>query len=147
MLDILKRSIASPYHIQTYIYQNIALIELNLRYAKLVEWVQNITLLLENNQGCEEQTRLYSLNEAARKLKIGYETLVRLIEEGRIGVIEIGNRMKIPHTELMRFLTEEARIYKPSSPSVAEYNELTEIKPILSNEEIFDQIKNNEEKL
>lgn len=51
--------------------------------------------------------RLYSLNKARQLLGVGRSTLEKFINEGRIGVIpQTNNRVKIPHSELQRFMQE-----------------------------------------
>jgi predicted site-specific integrase-resolvase len=51
--------------------------------------------------------RLYSLNKARQLLGIGRSTLERYINEGLIGVIpQTKNKVKIPHSELQRFMQE-----------------------------------------
>lgn len=53
-----------------------------------------------------KQTRLLSVSQAAKELSIRNETVKTLIYEGRIQVLEIGKRMKIPYSELERFISE-----------------------------------------
>ncbi len=52
------------------------------------------------------QLKLYSLSEAATAMGIGRDTLRRLLTEGRIGYILVGNSKRIAHQELVRFQSE-----------------------------------------
>lgn len=61
--------------------------------------------------------RLYSLNKARQLLGIGRSLLERYISEGLIGVIpQAKNRVKIPHSELQRFMEEN--IYREKKQSI-----------------------------
>jgi hypothetical protein len=60
--------------------------------------------------------RLYSLNKARQLLGIGRSTLERYISDGLIGVIpQAKNRVKIPHSELQRFMEENINREKKQS--------------------------------
>jgi len=52
------------------------------------------------------QLKLFSISAAAKALTIGKDRMNRLIEEGKIGYIEMGKRRKIPRQELVRFQNE-----------------------------------------
>lgn len=54
----------------------------------------------------KEQLKLYSLNEAAKAMRIGRDNLRFLIAQGQIGYILLGKTKRIPHQELVRFQTE-----------------------------------------
>ena len=71
--------------------------------------------------------RLYSLNKARQLLGIGRSTLERFISEGLIGVIpQTKNRVKIPHSELIRFMGENiSREKKQSILTSTEKKEVT----------------------
>ena len=56
-----------------------------------------------------ESLRLLSVNEARELLRVRYETVKKLIEEGKIEVMIIGKRIKIPFISLMKFIEENAR--------------------------------------
>jgi len=51
---------------------------------------------------------LYSLVQAAKLLGIGRDTLLKLIAQGKIGVIKISKQKKISHSELERYITENS---------------------------------------
>jgi excisionase family DNA binding protein len=51
---------------------------------------------------------LYSLAQAAKLLGVGRYTLLKLIAQGKIGVIKISKQKKISHSELERFITENS---------------------------------------
>lgn len=57
-----------------------------------------------SEQGFE--CRLLSISEAAKILKVGRNTVLRLINQGRLGTIQIGQRDKVSYAELERFLVE-----------------------------------------
>lgn len=52
---------------------------------------------------------LLSISSAARKLAIGKDTMYRLINEGKIGFIQIGKRKKITFSELLRFQNDNTQ--------------------------------------
>jgi excisionase family DNA binding protein len=56
-----------------------------------------------------ESLKLLSVNEAREILKIRHETVKKLIEEGKIEVIIIGSRYKIPMSSLKKFIEENTR--------------------------------------
>jgi excisionase family DNA binding protein len=51
---------------------------------------------------------LYSLVQAAKLLGIGRDTLLKLIAQGKIGVIKISKQKKISHSELEGYITENS---------------------------------------
>ena len=51
---------------------------------------------------------LYSLVQAAKLLGVGRDTLLKLIAQGKIGVIKISKQKKISHSELERYITENS---------------------------------------
>ena len=51
---------------------------------------------------------LYSLAQAAKLLGLGRDTLLKLIAQGKIGVIKISKQKKISHSELERYITENS---------------------------------------
>ena len=53
-----------------------------------------------------DELRLLSINEAREILKIRHETVKKLIEEGKIEVVMIGKRVKIPMSSLRKFIAE-----------------------------------------
>lgn len=53
-----------------------------------------------------------SVNMVSKILKIRDESVKKIIEEGRIEVIMIGKRIKIPMISLKKFIDENARIIK-----------------------------------
>jgi excisionase family DNA binding protein len=56
-----------------------------------------------------DNLRLLSVNEARELLRVRHETVKKLIEEGKIEVMIIGKRIKIPFISLMKFIEENAR--------------------------------------
>lgn len=56
-----------------------------------------------------ESLKLLSVNEAREILKIRHETVKKLIEEGKIEVMIIGKRYKIPMNSLKKFIEENSR--------------------------------------
>lgn len=61
------------------------------------------------------QYKLYSITQAAREMHIGKDTLYRLIYDGKIGVIKIGKREKIPVMEIEKFQSENIMRRLPES--------------------------------
>ncbi|MCX6157380.1 MAG: helix-turn-helix domain-containing protein [Ignavibacteriae bacterium] len=53
--------------------------------------------------------RLYSINEVREILKIRHATVKMLIEDGKIEVITIGKRIKIPAVSLYKYIEENAK--------------------------------------
>ena len=47
--------------------------------------------------------KLYSISAAAKKLSIRKQQLSNLISSGKIGILTIGKRRKVPHCELVKF--------------------------------------------
>ncbi len=62
----------------------------------------------ENNE-----LKLYSISAAAKELSIRKDTLINLIETGKIGVIELGKRRKVPHLELIQFIKSNTAKVNP----------------------------------
>jgi excisionase family DNA binding protein len=70
--------------------------------------------------------KLYSLNKAKELLGIGRSTLERLIGEGLIKTITIGNNRKIPRMEIQRFINDNLiHERKTSSLSSIERKDIT----------------------
>lgn len=61
-------------------------------------------------EGTNNNLRLYSLSQAARKLGLGRDTLKNLIDQGKLGTITILKRKKVPEEELQRFLTQNTKV-------------------------------------
>ena len=59
----------------------------------------------------ESNLKLLSINEARKTMGIRYETMKKLIEDGRIGYTEINGKKKISMLSLLRFI-ENNTIYK-----------------------------------
>jgi excisionase family DNA binding protein len=51
---------------------------------------------------------LYSLAQAAKLLGLGRDTLLKLIAQGKIGLIKISKQKKISHSELERFVADSS---------------------------------------
>ena len=60
----------------------------------------------------ESNLKLLSINEARKTLGIRYETMRKLIEDGRIGYTEINGKKKVSMLSLFRFI-ENNTVYKP----------------------------------
>lgn len=82
---------------------------------------------LESIKAPDNNFRLYSLNKARLLLGIGRSTLERYINDGLIGVIpQTKNKVKIPHSELQRFIDENInRVKKQSILTSTEKKEVT----------------------
>ncbi len=79
----------------------------------------------------ENEYSLLSISQAAAKLGIGRNTLSQLISEGRIRVIQIRDRMKIPIRELELFL-EEGSAYLTELPSSKKLSPVYDLKEFTS---------------
>jgi hypothetical protein len=73
-----------------------------------------------------DNLRLLSINEARIRLGIRYESLKKLIEQGRIDVINIEGKIKIPYRNIIKFLDDD----------ITSTKKLNEITPILENSNI-----------
>ncbi|GEM_PF-2204287 len=62
----------------------------------------------ENSNNIDD-LKLLSINEARKLLKIRHEVVKKLINEGMIKVIVIGNRIKIPMISLKKFIEENSK--------------------------------------
>lgn len=62
----------------------------------------------------ESNLKLLSINEARKTMGIRYETMKKLIEDGKIGYTEINGKKKISTLSLLRFI-ENNTIYKTTS--------------------------------
>lgn len=81
----------------------------------------------------DDEIRLLSLSEASKRMKIGRDTLVGLIEDGKLGVLIVGKRQKIAVREIIRYIDENTvRIAKPIM-----VNNNPKYKEIKSTDEIF----------
>ena len=65
----------------------------------------------------DDELRLLSFSEAAKRMKIGMENLYDLIKSGKIGTIQVGKRSKIAVREILRFIDENTVRYKELSIS------------------------------
>ncbi len=72
-----------------------------------------------------DNLRLLSINEARIRLGIRFESLKKLIEQGRIDVINIEGKIKIPYRNLIKFLDNSTSSQK-----------LNKVTPILENSNI-----------
>ncbi|MBP9096705.1 MAG: helix-turn-helix domain-containing protein [Ignavibacteria bacterium] len=72
-----------------------------------------------------DNLRLLSINEARLRLGIRFESLKKLIEQGRIDVINIEGKIKIPYRNLVKFLDNTTSSQK-----------LNEVTPILEKSDI-----------
>lgn len=57
------------------------------------------------NETVKETTEVYTVGEAAKRLKTNTNTVYKLIREGKLQALKLG-RLKIPSFELDRFLHE-----------------------------------------
>lgn len=63
--------------------------------------------------------KLYSITEASKELSIRKEILHDLIENGKIGIIELGKRKKISHIELVRYIKSNTVVLNPQSKNTS----------------------------
>ena len=69
------------------------------------------------NSEKDDELRLLSFSETAKRMKIGMENLYDLIKSGKIGTIQVGKRSKIAVREILRFIDENTVRYKELSIS------------------------------
>jgi excisionase family DNA binding protein len=55
------------------------------------------------------QEQVYSIDEAARILKVNPKTIRRMIERGEIRSHKVGRQHRIPRSEIEKFLSGEAQ--------------------------------------
>ena len=60
----------------------------------------------------DDEIRLLSFSEAAKRMKIGKANLNELVEKGKIGTIKVGQRNKVAVWEILRFIDENTVRYK-----------------------------------
>jgi|GEM_PF-2649622 excisionase family DNA binding protein len=53
-----------------------------------------------------DDLKLHSVSASAKMLKISQDSLKKLIDQGRIGTLNLGKRRKIPEPEIIKFLEE-----------------------------------------
>ena len=88
----------------------------------------------EEEKKSDDELRLLSYSEAAKRMGIGRDTLRALISKGQLGLIRVGNRFKIPVREILKFIDENTvRLEQPQLP-VHNPNTYNTIK---SSDEIF----------
>ena len=91
-----------------------------------------------------ENFRLYSISDAAKMLGVGRDTLLRLIDTGKIGFIQTLKRKKIAHIELERFIKDNT-VLEQHSPAHGSGVECILNKPNIKKEvdsnEIFDTLR------
>lgn len=75
---------------------------------------------MENNY---TELSLLSLSKAAAILKIGKESLTKLINTGKIGVVMINNRSKITYQELQRYVTNNTIYYSTVTENLSFSNQ------------------------
>ena len=67
--------------------------------------------------------RLLSINEARKLMGIRHETLKKLVYEGKIEVIEIEGKVKIPHINLIKFQQQQSKLlHVADNETTAEYS-------------------------
>ena len=101
----------------------------------------------ENNA----ELKLYSISAAAKQLSIRKENLLKLIEGGKIGVLNIGSRRKISHLELVQFIKSNTVKSNPSSShrritidSITKKHKSNRKKETINEiDKIFDKFKEN----
>jgi excisionase family DNA binding protein len=82
----------------------------------------------------DDEIALLSYSEAAKRMRIGRNTLRAFIDNGHLGIIRVGNRFKIPVREILKFIDENTvRIEQPTLP-IQNPNTYSTIK---STDEIF----------
>jgi len=71
----------------------------------------------------EKNLRLLSVHKVSKILGIRHDSVLKMIRQGKIKFIRIGQRIKIPYINLIRFIDDEAVANKPNViniPSIEE---------------------------
>jgi excisionase family DNA binding protein len=92
------------------------------------------------NYNKSKDIALYSYSKAAKKMNISYNTLLKLIENGKIAVVKIGNTTKIPHSEIERFIQDNKFYYQNLTISPEALENSNSKYQNISSDEILEQI-------
>ena len=63
--------------------------------------------LIPNMNEESNELKLHTISSAARLLRVGRDTIYHFIDSGKLGYIQVGKRIKIPHSELITFQQRE----------------------------------------
>lgn len=97
------------------------------------------------------ELKLYSISAAAKQLSVRKDNLLKLIEDGKIGVLNIGSRRKISHLELVQFIKSNTVKLNPASShrritigSITQKHKSKRKKETINEiDKIFDKFKEN----
>lgn len=97
---------------------------------------------MENNE-----IKLLTISKAAKEMSIGKERIYKLINEGKIGCINMGKKRFIPHTELVRYIKDNTQ-YITSRTDVFEFSKNSNLSTNSStiefnSSELFNKLKEN----
>ena len=56
------------------------------------------------NDDMSSQTKLWTISEVAKRLRLHYMTVYRMIHDGRIAAVQIGQSWRISEAEVLRLL-------------------------------------------
>lgn len=65
--------------------------------------------LIDNKYKNDDKYRLISINQARKILQIRHKTLTEIIKEGKIKIININGKIKIPRKNLDQYIDEESK--------------------------------------
>jgi len=103
------------------------------------------------NANRNNEIKLYSISAAAKELSIRKNTLLDLISQGKIGIIEIGKRQKISHLELVQFIQSNTKKINYKHPKnnliisaiINKHNHSEKNNSLDEINKIFDKIRGN----
>ncbi|NPV10595.1 MAG: helix-turn-helix domain-containing protein [Ignavibacteria bacterium] len=89
-------------------------------------------------------TSLLTITETAQCLNISREMVYNLIQQGRLGVIQLNTRFKVPYSEIERFIKENT-VYVSSDTFI---NQIFDVDTSTSTSsfnsvELFEKLKEN----
>lgn len=90
----------------------------------------------------KNEIALYSISKAAKLMGIGYSTLSKLIDEGKIPVVNVGNTIKISHQEIVNFINVNKVYHHGISFSRNVLDEPSQKNANVSSDEILKEILN-----
>jgi len=96
-----------------------------------------------------DELELYSLSKAAKTLHIGYDKIKELVEEGKIGVVNINGSKKISRKELNKFIEANTVYYNKEIIALPEYggSNNSNTKHQVSVNELFTEALNNKKEI
>lgn len=86
------------------------------------------------------ELKLYSISAAAKELSIRKEVLMNLIENGKIGIIKIGERNKISHIEIIKYIKTNTIALNPQAKNISSITSIIKKHKYSKQENTLDEI-------